>query len=334
MRFLCLLVLLGGAFPPLLSQEDEANRAGSAPAPPQKPSGDKESAEAPGLPRGVLARVNGKYVTVEDYTRYLFVHFGRSKLDELLQRILIEEEAGRLGIEITPDDVEKEVEGRVESTARAVFNGDRARMEADLRRRGLTLAEHRESLRQTVAYDLLADACIVKAREIGEDEIRSRFERLYGEGGVRHELRHILVAVPAPDARVPAGAPPSRDAARKEAEGILDRLEAGADFVELVRARSDDALSRQNDGRIPVYRPGIFGEEFDGAVAALSEEKPTSGVVSSPRGFHIISLIRREVTPLEAKRAEIEEYLRTRRPDDGERQDFVRKLLERATIER
>ncbi len=328
---------------------EPAKKKPETPAPAEKKPAPAEKTDAaspatvdqtrpalPRLPVGIVARVGDREITVEDYSRYLFARYGRSKLDELIDRVLVEQEARRLGIQITPEDVEREVDRRIENTVQAIFRGDRAAFERDLERRGLSADEHRVSLAQVAAYDLLLDSCVVRGRETGEKAIRQRFEELHGDGGVELQLRHLLVEARGESrTRDAAGNPlPPRDEARKSAERILARVRAGVDFVPLVRAYSEDLLTRKNDGRIPVYRKGMFGDQFHKAALALEKENEVSDVVESPRGFHIIQLIGKSTTPFDAKRDEIEEYLATRQPTAAERQALLKKLREAAAIEK
>ena len=46
--------------------------------------------ESSGLAPGIVARVNGRDISVEEYASYLFATLGRSKLDQYVDRLLIE----------------------------------------------------------------------------------------------------------------------------------------------------------------------------------------------------------------------------------------------------
>ncbi|MBI4582786.1 MAG: peptidylprolyl isomerase [Planctomycetes bacterium] len=303
----------------------------------EKKEGAQESARS--LPAGVLARVGGKDVTFQEYSQYLYSIYGKTKLNDLIDRILIEEEARRLGIAVTPEEVEKEVQAQIEKTLRGLYQGDQAKLEANLKQRSMTLDDHKEKLRQEAAYSLLRDAAVIKTRAVSEADLKQQFEKVYGEGGVRLELRHLLIATR--DAKAggtgdkgDAGANlPSDQEAREKAEKILKELRGGADFIQMVKTYSDDILTKRNDGRIPIYYKNYYGEEFHQAVLGLTEESRLSGVVKSPRGFHIVYLVRREKTNFEDKKAEVLEFLKTQPPATRERQEFLKALRAKAKIE-
>lgn len=280
------------------------------------------------LPVGVLGRVDGQEITVEDYSRFLYVYFAQSKLHDLISRILTEREAARLGVSISAEDVENEVKERLESTRVGIYRGEQERMEEDLRRRGMTLEDYKARLQQAAAYELLRDACLLATRTVTDAEVRRRFAEVYGEDGVRHELRHLMIAAPSDQKDAQAV-----ETARGKAAEILKELRAGVDFVEMVRKHSEDPFSQKNDGRIPAYRAGSFGDDFHRAVIGLDDKNRISRVVRSNRGFHIVYLVRKLVTSFDEKRSEVKEELEKRRPTAGDRDAFLKTLRGRAKIE-
>ena len=103
--------------------------------------------------------------------------------------------------------------------------------------------------------------------------------------------------------------------------------------MQAVKQYSDDALTKKNDGRIPLYQKGFYGEAFHNAVTQLTPEKPISGIVESPRGFHIIQLIERQTTRFEDVKAEVEKQVRTQAPSAMERKLLLDRLRAKAKIE-
>jgi parvulin-like peptidyl-prolyl isomerase len=318
-------------------EKTEKPEKAGAPGKSEKPSAQAEAPEGAkegGLPPGVVARVNGKEITAQDYTAYLFATLGKSKLREFIDRLLMEEEGNRLKITVTPEEVEDRVNAQVETTLRGLYQNNMERFTERLSQKGLTLEEHKGQLRQETAYRLLEEKIILSNRKITEEDIQARFEQTYGPGGVQYELRHILVST-RPRAQSPGEARPqiTDQEARAKAEKVLKEIQAGADFVQLVKAYSDDDLTRQNDGRIPQYRRRYYGQEFDEAVSRLTEENRLSGVVHSTRGYHLIQLLSRKTTKLEEHKEEIVNFLKNQPPTFKEKRDFIQSLREKAKIE-
>lgn len=322
---LCTLMLLPGG---QLPAQEKASRGGAE---------DKKTASprVEELPAGVVARVNGREVTLEEYSQFLLELVGKKKLWELVDRILVEQEARRLGVALEPEEVSLAVDEEFEQKVRVLHQGDRVKFETWLRKRyGISVAEYKEGQRQQKAFELLRDQCIVHTRTIGKKEINLEFEKQYGEGGVQYELRHILVSTRPilMRSRKKRAQPLSDTEARAKAEKLIEELKGGAEFVDLVKQHSDDPLTRRNDGRIPIYRKNIYGPEFSTAVEKLSEENRLSSVVRSNRGYHIVYFIRKTTTKLEDKREEIVKSLKTRTPGAAERQRYTRKLRDSSKV--
>jgi peptidyl-prolyl cis-trans isomerase SurA len=98
------------------------------------------------------------------------------------------------------------------------------------------------------------------------------------------ELAHIYVK-PGLDKK-------AHDAARAQAQMVLDSIKAGADFAEMARRYSEDLGSSSQGGDLGFVRRGQFVKEFEAAVFSLGE-KQTSGLVETEFGIHIIQLLDR-----------------------------------------
>lgn len=303
------------------------------PAPPPAP---------PALPAGVIARLNGRDVRVEDYVAYLFASLGKSRLDEFLDRMLLEEEARVLGIVVPAESVESALEERIERTIKGLYQGKREDFLQGLTRRRSTLEEHRAKLRQDLYYEMLTTEVVLKNRQVTEADLRRQFDRSYGEGGIQLVLRHILFAgqagtPPGPQDPTrpspPGAASRATPEARERAEKALKEIQSGLSFAQAVKQYSDDAFTKKNDGRIPHYRQGFYGDPFHAAVMLLTAEKPLSGIVESPRGYHLIELVERQVTRFEDVKGEVEKIVRTQAPSPGEKRDLANQLRAKASVE-
>ena len=301
-------------------------------APPAQPAGTKAE-----LPPGVVARVNGRDITMEEYVNYLLATFGKSKLDEYVNRLLLDDEARRLGIQVEPQQVEAAVEDRVERTIKSMYQGNKDAYVQALLRRQTNLDDEKVRLRQELYYDTLWKQAALKIREVTEEDLRRQFEKTYGEGGVQYVLRHILVstrgAAVKEGEKDSGGARRTPGEAKERAEKILAEIKGGLSFTQAVKQYSDDTFTRRNDGRIPYYRKGAYGDKFHAAVEQLTQEKPLSDVVESPRGYHIIELVEKRVTKFDDVKADVEKSLKERPPSYEDKQKLLLKLREKAKIE-
>jgi len=214
--------------------------------------------------------------------RLLELQFDLAALDGLLNRGLVEGEAERRGIVVSPEELEAEFQ-----TQYAALLQSHGITEAELARRlqdeGLTLDGFKQEGRETIAEQLLLQAverAVVGPLTLTQDELRAYFEERRADYGTEEEVEasHILVGTEA------------------EAKAILAELEAGADFAELARARSTDPGSGALGGRLGWFGRGRMVPEFEEAAFALQVGE-RSGIVQSQFGFHIILLTnRREAT--------------------------------------
>ena len=118
--------------------------------------------------------------------------------------------------------------------------------------------------------------------------------------------RHILVKVRTGGDEDAAGH--EEEEARRIAQALLGRVEAGSDFGALAKASSEDLGSGANGGDLGCFPAGRMVPEFEDALYQLDEGE-TSGLVRTNFGYHIIRLesLREEKTlPL----AEVEERVR------------------------
>jgi peptidyl-prolyl cis-trans isomerase D len=118
--------------------------------------------------------------------------------------------------------------------------------------------------------------------------------------------RHILFKV-APDASAD-----DKTAARKQAEEVLGKAKAGADFAELAKQYSQD-VTASNGGDLGRFGHGVMAPAFESAAFAL-EPGQLSEIVETPFGLHIIKLeekVPEHTEPLDAVRATIAEAIKT-----------------------
>jgi peptidyl-prolyl cis-trans isomerase D len=100
-------------------------------------------------------------------------------------------------------------------------------------------------------------------------------------------------------------------AVRKQAEELLAKIKAGADFAELARKYSEDPGSKEKGGDLDFFPRGQMVPEFEASAFAL---KPgdVSDLIKTQYGFHIIKVAEKQAgttQPLETVRAQIQQTL-------------------------
>jgi parvulin-like peptidyl-prolyl isomerase len=173
----------------------------------------------------------------------------------------------------------------------ARFGGEAALQQA-LATAGRTLPQHRERLRQQLEEELLLQRWEqfrrqeIRVPPVEEAEIRNFLANQQGNLPPRPatiDLRQVVL--------IPEPADSAREAAREEAERILQLLRDGEEFEELARRFSDDQGTAQRGGEIGWVRQGERIPEIEEAIFGLSRGG-VSGVVETIYGAHILRVDR------------------------------------------
>ena len=114
-------------------------------------------------------------------------------------------------------------------------------------------------------------------------------------------------------------------AVRKQAEELLAKIKAGADFAALAKQYSEDPGSKEKGGDLDFFPRGQMVAEFEQSAFTLKPGE-VSGLVKTQYGFHIIKVVEKQAgvtQPLETVRPQIQQTLASQTAD--------RQITERAT---
>jgi peptidyl-prolyl cis-trans isomerase C len=175
-------------------------------------------------------------------------------LDELIERVLIQGEAQKLGLGVTDDEVNAQV-GQMKSES-----GD-AKFDQWLRdNQYADESELREDLRAQILGGKI-------------------FQQITGSVPATAEqvhARHILVATEA------------------DAQNLLALLQGGADFEQLAAQYSLDESTRATGGDLGFFYRGLLTVPEVETAAFSMQPGETSGVIQSTRGYHIVQTVERD----------------------------------------
>ncbi len=138
--------------------------------------------------------------------------------------------------------------------------------ETDNREIRLTLENDRRLMKASQAVEELS------AQAIGEDDIAAAYDSRYADAdmGVEYDAAHILVET------------------EEAAVNLIDKLQAGADFVELAKEFSTGP-SGPSGGALGWFGLGMMVPPFEAAVVAM-EKGAISSPVKTDFGWHVIKL--------------------------------------------
>jgi len=239
-----------------------------------QPGSGKPAKEAPPLPDGAAAVVNGEVITLQSVYDTLFKQYGQSILDQMIKAKLAEQEAKRLGIELDVKEVEKKVnEWKTQFLSR--FNNDEKAADDMLRRQGSTLASTLDYMRKHHTTETLWAQLVRQRKKPDWKSLKEVFEQRYGADGEKLDVAHIVISTNVNDQRY-QDRYTERDHYRRidevekraaeTAAKVADRARAGEDFAKLAREFSDD-WSKQSGGQLGEFWKNRFGKEFEAAVA-------------------------------------------------------------------
>lgn len=201
--------------------------------------------------------------------------------EQILQQMLIEDILeNAYGDQVDDEDIDSEIEVMAEQY------GGVEELELLLEQDGMSLDDIRANLRVNL-----------QLREAVRDHVEftdEDLQELHEQNSVVPEgtrVAHILVED------------------EETANEVIDELNDGADFAELVQEYSQDPGSLETDGEYDLVA-GQMVAEFEEAAMELAEGETTQEPVESMHGFHIIRMIELgEEVPFEDARDDLEDQL-------------------------
>jgi peptidyl-prolyl cis-trans isomerase D len=237
------------------------------------------------------------------------------EFEEELRRVLtIEKLQGAVAawVRVSDPEVEEEYRRRNEKVKLdlAIFTANQFRAgiqptDAELQAQ---FAAHPDTYKmpekRRVRYLSLSAEALRARMTVTPQEIEAKYKQNSQTYSMPEQIRasHILFKTEGKDAA----------AVTKQAEAVLAKVKAGADFAALAKQYSEDDQSKPTGGDLDYFGRGAMTPEFEEAAWALDVGK-TSEIVKSPFGLHIIKLTDKKAAAtktLAEVRSQIEEQIR------------------------
>ena len=186
-------------------------------------------------------------------------------LNRLIETSLLLQEADMLGMSVSEEELNREINQLKEDYPKDTLN-------ETLERIGLKLEEWKEELREKLLIDNLIHREIDSVIHVSDDEISSYFKanKKEFEKPLQVHARQIVVAT------------------EEEANSLRNRILKGEDFEELARVHSLSPDAEEG-GDLGIFSKGQMPEEFDQVVFRY-RSGTLSRVVQSPYGFHLFKV--------------------------------------------
>jgi foldase protein PrsA len=159
----------------------------------------------------VLATVNGQPITQEELVQRLLSYYGKSSLEAMINRMLVNQEAKRLDVTVTDAEMDARL-GLIKNQL-----GGAQGYSHWLAQSGLTEAQHKEQVRAT----MLTEKIVTKTDPIKDAELE--------QAAVR------IILLPK----------------EEDAKSVQTVLKNGGDFIQLARERSKDPQTAERGGLLP-----------------------------------------------------------------------------------
>lgn len=219
-------------------------------------------------------------------------------LEQMIDEVLIMQEAKNLGLEPTDKEITDEIDGFKESF------GSEGEYRKFLAANSLSETKVKDLVRQQMIVEALINHINKDVEAVGETDVRAYYDenKEYFTQPEERRVRHVLIG------SADYGDGRSDMDAKVEAIRIIERLRAGEDFAALVAEKSDDPGSKASGGEYTFSRNQGFAKEFEDAAFTLAAGSYTNEPVRTNFGYHIIKveeIIPARVQPFDEVRVDI-----------------------------
>lgn len=218
-----------------------------------------------------------------------------SILETLIDNQILMHRAGKLGLLATDDEVEREFK-----KAQAPYNDKD--FEQILKERNLSSDDFKREIRRSLTTQKVLNREVTSKINISEEDIAAYYSQHRAEFNViepRYHLARILVtSLPDQQGHDPNKAQNEADA-RKKIDGVLEKLQGGADFSTLAMTYSEDGTTAANGGDMGIVPESSLQAALKRTDATTRDDvlklKPGQYTpvlrMSDPAGYQIVKLI-------------------------------------------
>lgn len=224
----------------------------------------------------VVATVDNINITKDELYDLLVEQYGAQTLDALISDKIIELEVAKNKVEISSEEVDKEVESM------ANYYGGMEALDNAMKSYNMTMEDMKDNVKMNLSLKKLVGSNII----ISDEEIVSYFEENKEKFNQEEQVNasHILVE------------------SEELAKEIREKLVAGEDIAELAKEYSTDEGTKNNGGNLGFFGRGEMVESFDKAAFTLNIGE-ISEPIKSNYGYHVIIVNEKK----EAKLANLED---------------------------
>jgi len=232
----------------------------------------------------IVAEVNGAKITKEELANEALRMYGREYLERtMIGRTLVMQECRRLGIDVTPQDVNQEIEMFAKQFKMSVEKW----LELMKSERGLDYEQYAADMKQYVALKKIAGQNV----NVSRDEINRKLDSLYGPGV---QVRQIVFFD------------------KTKAEAALQELRANPtreNFISTVKKKSEDEVSAATGGLIAPFRRFSMPDnpQLENYILNNLKQEKMSGVIPMFENYYVIFFYERDIPAQNVNREALEQ---------------------------
>lgn len=253
----------------------------------------------------IVVKVDGKVVTANDLYDELKEKNGYSVAIDLVDNYLLEKEYK------TTDEMKESAKATIE-TYKSTYGEN---YEAFLEYNGIKNdKELKEILIKNNKLSMVTENYIKE--NITEKQMKKYYEEsIYGD----ISAKHILIKADYEEGATEDEIKASEEAAKKEAESLIERIKNGEEFDVLAKEYSDDEASKESGGDLGYFNTGDMVKEFEEAAYNLDVNEYTTEPVKTTYGYHIIMKTGSKEKPSykKAKDTIIEKLIEEKKSEDA-----------------
>lgn len=180
-----------------------------------------------GCTSGVVARVNNRPITEKELADRCFEKDGPSVLFRLIVERLVQQEAVRLGVVLTEEEVTK----RLKEQKEQAFGSEEAfaRM---IKERGMDLARVNSQSRRDLRQMIMEEKVAAFNLRITDEDAEKAWPNVKDQFAGRNEAHYAQIVV----------------SSKEDADKVFDLLKKGADFSAVAKDKSVDILTKNSGG--------------------------------------------------------------------------------------
>ncbi len=247
----------------------------------------------------VVAEIEGKTITAEDLYDELRSQGGTTVLINMIDEFIANKE-------IETDESAKEYAQNQLDTLKAQYEQSGQDFTAALTSAGY---KNENEFKELLILDYKKNKVVENyiSDNLTDEEIQEYYDNdVFGEMTVKH----ILITPETTDDMSEEDTEKAENEAKKKAEEVIEKLNNGEKFDDLVKEYSDDEGSKDNNGLVENFtKDGVVSEFWDASIE-LKDGEYTKEPVKSEYGYHVIYRVRqKEKAKLKDVKDDIKEKL-------------------------